>query len=191
MIKASWFREFTMTQLLADAADSKGVLAWHYTVDGAYTDKDKNDATAIAAWCLWQHNLYIRDVASVRLEMPELLRFLPEFVQRNDYNPRLSKIYIEPKASGMSVAQMLKRNTRLNIILDKPPTTEKKSRVAGCLPFIEAGRVHLLTGAGWVKPFTDEVCAFPSGDHDDQVDVLTMAADKAIVPVHGNQKWSG
>lgn len=189
MIKSSWFREFTMTGLLADAEADRTPLAWHFTVDGAYTDNDKNDATALLAYCVFKHNLYIRDVSAVRMEMPDLLRYLPEFVTRNGYNARLSKVYIEPKASGMSVAQMLKRNTKLNIILDKPPTTEKKARVAGCVPYLEAGRCFLLQGATYIKPFIDEVSAFPNGDHDDQVDVLTMAADKAIKPEGGAQKW--
>jgi predicted phage terminase large subunit-like protein len=190
MIKGSWFREFTMTALHADAEEAKTPLVWHFTVDGAYTDKEKNDATALAAWCVWRHNLYIREVSAVRLEMPELLRYLPEFVNRNGYT-RHSKVYIEPKANGMSVAQMLRRNTQLNIILDTAPTTDKRARVAGCSPYIEAGRVHLLQGAPYVKPFTDEVCAFPLGDHDDQVDVLTMAVDKAITSTRSAQKWHG
>jgi predicted phage terminase large subunit-like protein len=190
MIKENWFVDYTLLWLLNESAQTKIPVVWHYTIDGAYTDKDKNDATAINAYALFQNSMFIRDVASVRLEMPELLRFIPEFVQRNGYTNQ-SKIYIEPKASGLSVAQMLKRNTKLNIVIDTPPKTDKVARVAECVPYIEAGRVHLLQGSSFVKGFITEVCSFPNFDHDDQVDALTMAVRRAIEPVRGRQTWHG
>jgi len=189
MVKGAWFMEYTMSRLQDEATTEKLPLTWNYTIDGAYTDKDDNDATAIIAYAQFKHSLYVRDVAAVRLEMPELIKFIPEFAMRNGYNPRASRIYIEPKASGLSVAQMLKRTTHLNVVIDTPPKTDKVARVAECLPYIEAGRVHLLQGASFVKAFTDEVCAFPNYDHDDQVDALTMAVRRAIEPEKGRAVW--
>lgn len=181
--------QYTLSRLTDESLADKVPLNWCFTIDGAYTDKDDNDATAIIAFAQFKHSLYVRDVAAVRLEMPELIKFIPEFVLRNGYNPRASRIYIEPKASGLSVAQMLKRTTHLNVIIDTPPKTDKIARVAECLPYIEAGRVHLLQGASYVKGFTDEVCAFPNYDHDDQVDALTMAVRRAIEPEKGRAVW--
>ena len=36
----------------------------------------------------------------------------------------------------------------------------------------EAGKVALVSGS-WVNVFLDEVCAFPLGAHDDQVDTIS------------------
>jgi len=189
MVQASWFGTFTMADLKQRAIEKRARLEWNTTGDTAYTKDEENDPTALLCYCLFDNFMYVRDVAVQRLEMPDLLRFIPEFVERNEYNPGASRIYIEPKASGLSTAQMMKRTTKLNIIIDKAPTTDKPARLNECLPYIESGRVLLLQGAAWVKPFVDEVTIFPNGDNDDQVDTLTMAVRRAIQPQKGGQVW--
>ncbi len=52
------------------------------------------------------------------MEFPQLIMFLPEYLKTHGYSNR-SKVYIEPKASGKSIAQELKDKTRINIIEDK------------------------------------------------------------------------
>lgn len=42
-------------------------------------------------------------------------------------------------------------------------------------PVVEAGKVMLPQGAGWVAGFLAELLAFPAGEHDDRVDALIMA----------------
>jgi len=49
----------------------------------------------------------------------------------------------------------------------------------------EQGMVKLLEGS-WNRAFVDELCAFPNGAHDDQVDAAS-AAFRAIVR---RPKWS-
>mgnify|MGYP005840450277 CR=1 FL=1 len=176
MIKTDWFGRFALTDL--NKASGHGGLVWNFTIDGAYTEKDEGDASAIMAYCTWNNNLYIRDVAAVRMEMPELLKFLPDFVERNGYS-RKSRIYIEPKASGLSVAQMMKKNTSLNIVIDDPPKGSKVQRVVESLPFLESGRCYLLDGGSFITAFLEELKIFPLSDHDDQVDTLTMAVRRA------------
>lgn len=39
----------------------------------------------------------------------------------------------------------------------------------------ETGQVYFLRGAAWVDALESELLAFPNGDHDDQVDVLSEA----------------
>lgn len=39
----------------------------------------------------------------------------------------------------------------------------------------EAGKMYVLSGMPWVGPFLDELAAFPTGAHDDQVDALSGA----------------
>lgn len=190
-IKEAWFNYFSMGTLEEDAISEKRSVQWKFTIDGAYTEEDKNDPTAILCYAEWKNKIYVRDVVAVRMEMPELVKFIPEFAQRNGYNRNYSKIYIEPKASGMSVAQMLKNQTKLNIVLDKPPREDKVARLAACVPFIESGRLYLLKGAGWTEKFIEEVIEFPLGEHDDQVDVMVMAIRRVIEPERKPQIWHG
>ncbi len=179
-LKGDWFVIYGLTGLITRAKEESGrdeSLVWNFVVDGAYTDDKKNDATAIMAYCEFQNDLWIREVASVWMEMPDLLKFIPEFVHRNGYN-RGSSIFVEPKASGISTVQMIKRKTKLNIIQDKSPTTSKIIRVNTISPFCEARRVHVIAGAAWKDKFIHQCETFPQNDEDNEVDCLVMAIDK-------------
>ena len=55
-----------------------------------------------------------------------------------------------------------------------PDTGSKAVRAAPVASEAEAGNVRLVSGE-WNEAFLDEVCAFPMGGHDDQVDALSLA----------------
>lgn len=190
-IKEAWLQYFSLGQLEEEVLSDKRQLRWQFTMDGAYTEKETNDPSALFCYAEYKNKLYVRDVVAVRMEMQDLLRFIPEFAYRNGYNRYFSKIFIEPKANGMSVAQMLKTSTKLNIILDDPPRDDKVARVSACVPFIESGRMYLLRNASWIKNFVQEITEFPMAEHDDQVDVMTMAIRRVIEPERKPQIWHG
>jgi len=167
MIKKTYFK-------IIDSAPQQ--INWNYTIDGAYTENEKNDPTAILAYGMKDGNMYICNVESVWMEFPDLMKEVVRFTQWNGYSNR-SRIFIEPKASGLPAVQILKRETMLNVIADKPPTTDKITRVNACLPFLESGRVILIRGA-WNDSFIHQCCTFPNATHDDEVDCLTMAISR-------------
>ena len=152
------------------------LLKWNFYLDTAYTNKQENDATAMMCAAFHNNELYIREVKAVRLEFPELIKEIQQFTAVNGYTNR-SRIYVEPKASGKSIVQMLKRSTGLNIIEDKAPVQDKVSRANSVSAFVEAGRVNLLDGR-YIDDFLNELKSFPNGAHDDQCDVLIMAIDR-------------
>ena len=152
------------------------LLKWNFYLDTAYTSKQENDATAMLCAAFHNNELYIREVKAVRLEFPELIKEIQSFAAMNGYTNR-SRIYVEPKASGKSIVQMLKRSTGLNVVEDKPPTQDKVSRASSVSAFIESGRVSLLDGR-YIDSFLNELKAFPNGAHDDMTDTLIMAIDR-------------
>jgi hypothetical protein len=83
-------------------------------------------------------------------------------------------VLIEDAASGQSLIQELAIDTDLPVKAVKVGA-DKVSRAAAAEPTIEAGRVMLPEGLPWVGEFLAEVCAFPAGAHDDQVDALVQA----------------
>lgn len=174
IFKGDWFN--IIKELPKDKNNKTLELKWDFYLDTAYTDKQTNDPSAMLACAFYNNELYIREVKTVRMEMPELIKEIPKFCELNGYTHR-SRIYIEPKASGKSIVQMLKRTTRLNVVEDKPPTESKLSRANSVSAFIESGRVNLLDGR-YIDPFINELKAFPNGSHDDMVDVLVMAIDR-------------
>ena len=84
---------------------------------------------------------------------------------------------VEPKASGKSVVQEIKK-TELNIYELPPPKDDKTTRVSSVSAQIEAGKVILVDGQ-WNDNFLGECAAFPMGEHDDQVDNLVNAIQQA------------
>jgi len=167
IIKKDWFN---ITRSLPDDR-----LVWNFVVDPAYTSKENNDPSALLAYTVYENEYYIRAVEEKYLEFPELVKYIQVFCERNGY-AKSSKIYIEPKASGKSIVQTLRRNTRLNIIESKPPSKDKVARISDVVSIIEGGRVNLLEGM-WNDNFLSQCSQFPNARHDDMVDCLQIALD--------------
>lgn len=167
LIKRHWFQSYDVRTLDL----SKHVV--NFYADTAYTDKEKNDPFAAIAYVKIGADFYIVDCVSLWIDFPAQVAFLPQFAQKNGYNPRRSVIRVEPKATGKSLVQVLKKDTSLNIKEGAAPKESKTSRVNSVSGAIEAGRVFLPSGFTWAAEFIDECAAFPNSAHDDRVDCLT------------------
>lgn len=170
LVNASWFGRFRLNEIPND-------VRWNFVIDTAYTEKKVNDPSAIMAYCEYNDNFYIRGFSRVYFELPRLVKHIGNYTKEMGYSSR-SRIYIEPKASGLSAVQQLRHSTRLNIIIDDPPKDDKVSRISDVSAVIEAGRVHLLEDASWVDDFLEEVEVFPNGKHDEAIDLLSMSLKK-------------
>jgi len=142
-------------------------------MDTAYTEKQKNDPTLILATTYFDGHLYLVATEKKRMEFPELLKFIPTFVHQHGFDVR-TKIVIEPKASGQSVGQQLKKETAFNVLFSNPPTDDKLTRATSVAPFCEAMRIILVEG-DWNEDFVGQLTTFPNAKHDEEVDVLVMA----------------
>lgn len=151
----------------------------NFQMDTAYTADKKNDPTAMLAYYTQNNNLFITGVTSVWKEFPDLISWLPTWAKERGYLPQ-SKIYCEPKASGKSVVQTIKKGTHLNIIESIPPKDDKITRMHLVSPTIEAGRVFLHRGS-WNESFIDQLISFPNADHDDEVDTLIATILRELI----------
>ena len=177
IIKKNWFRDFDLMNLINRAREKREQLVWNFTVDGAYTSDTSNDQSAILCYCIFENNMYIRDALAVWEELPDFKQTLYSFCNRNGYTSS-SSIYVEPKASGLPLVQTLKRETSLNMIIDKAPTSDKVSRARSCAPYMESGRVYLLQNGSFVESFMHQLTTFPNGKLKDKVDCLVMAIQR-------------
>lgn len=169
MIQRNWFKIIHPTEVLRDP---KREFVDFY-IDSAYTAKTANDPTAILACFRQGTYLYIVNVVTVKMIFPDLISFIPKYVNQMGYSQG-SRIIIEPKASGLSIAQQLQTMTQLNVILGPTPKDDKVTRLASCTPKIEAGNVILISGP-YITSYLDELVAFPLSPNDDQVDVTSAA----------------
>jgi predicted phage terminase large subunit-like protein len=83
---------------------------------------------------------------------------------------------VEDKASGQSLIQELKRDSRLPILPIKVDS-DKVSRAHVVTPMIETGRVFLPESAPWLADYINVMASFPNAAHDDDVDSTTQALE--------------
>lgn len=86
----------------------------------------------------------------------------------------------DPGQAGKAQAAAMVRALAGNIIKTARPTGDKATRATPFAVQAEAGNVDiLLTGDAiadaWAQTFLDELCLFPAGAHDDQVDAAADA----------------
>jgi predicted phage terminase large subunit-like protein len=180
-------------QQFLDTVPSAKHAVWNGDLDTAYTADTRNDPSALLIDTYLGQTLYVRLAAEYWLELPALKRKLLEVLPAVGFGP-LSKLYIEPKAAGLSVGQELKAVSQLNVVYSPAPANDKTTRVHTAAPFIEAGRVVLLVGApgapvGWQDAFISQSAGFPTAAHDDMLDTSTQAIARHNKPKGGGVAW--
>lgn len=177
IIRESWLPVITQEEYNKINADNTAVTDFY--IDTAYTEKTKNDPSALLACSKIKDTLYITNVVQQWKTFPDLVKFIKTFAQNNNYSHG-SRISIEPKANGISVVQQIRSETGLNIFQAPNPVGDKLTRLNAIAPTVERGdRVVLVKGA-WVNLFLSEVTAV-SPLHDDMRDVFVMAVTDKLI----------
>lgn len=166
IIKRQWFKTIKLSEVL-----KLGPIRWDMVIDTSYTKNTKNDPSAIMIVGKVGNNLYIRKVFQRWQEFVQLISSIKEL--QLEYN--IKRIYIEEKASGISIIQQLKQQSNFNIIPVNPGSKDKLSRVNAITPILEAGRVYLIEDPEWNELLLSECAGFPYSLHDDIVDTLTYS----------------
>lgn len=144
---------------------SRIVQSW----DTAFKTKKENDYSVCLTFGINDTGFYILDRWKQRVEFPDLKRVVIQKAEQ--FHP--NEILIEDKASGQSLIQEIRRDTRLPIIaiqVDK----DKIARANASTGILEAGRCYLPESSFWVLDFIDVCASFPNGAHDDDIDALTQ-----------------
>lgn len=155
-------------------------LKWELLIDGAYTKNTANDPTGFQIGAKWNNDYVIYSSIDKYLEMPELLKFIPNHINASDV--KVSLILVEPKASGKSLQQMVKATTGLNISEIKTDfvNNSKIENARTCSSFIEGGRVFLIKGS-WNESFLNQVGTFPNAKHDEHIDLTCYGIERNLL----------
>ena len=171
--RKDWFNIVNRAELPND-------IVYEMYIDGAYTKDTRNDPTGIQISGKSGDNLYIFKSIDKYLEMPELKNFITSFVQ--SCGVPVSQILVEPKASGKSLVQLLRRETRYNVseLTTNFVRYSKIERARASSPFIEGGRVYLVKD-NWNDAFLQQVSTFPNAKHDEHIDVTSYAIERNLL----------
>lgn len=187
IIERKWFEKISKHSFL-DLLSKQRNQHIQFFLDTSYTDKTENDPNGIIGTYYIDGVVYIFCAEKVHKIFPDLITWVKEYVVKNNYTSR-SMIRVEPKASGLSLIQTLKRQTKLNVTNTPTPKESKTVRLHSIAPVVESRRVVLIEGS-WNEDFVDEVAGFPNAANDEYVDVLVYAVahytDKKSIKISGN-----
>ena len=145
--------------------------------DTAHEKKTVNDYSACTTWGVWFNeednmnpNVILLDAYKERLEFPQLKKKAYEMYQ--EFEP--DTCLIEKKAAGAPLIQEL-RWMGLSVSEYSPGKGQDKiSRLNSVADLFASGKVW-APETRWAEELVDEVASFPSGEHDDLVDSMTLA----------------
>ena len=159
--------------------------------DTAFSEKKSADNSAFMLMGVKGHERYILDLYCKKVDFVNLRKDLKEFYNKalavyGQYN-NFSSIYIEAKASGISLIQQLRSEglpvqeiypTVHNNLLKKDEIKDKLTRFYEVQADIESGYVNIPASAPWLKDFIKECLAFTGGKQNSKDDMCFVAGTK-------------
>ena len=152
-------------------------------LDTAYTEKEENDPSAMTILGLWQDEKEMPQVM-LMFGWEEWLEFNPlvEKVAQCCRDFKVDRLLIESKASGLSVAQEMRRRysrAAFGVETADPGKSDKVARAMSVTHLFEDGCVWAPgfedgTWRTWAAKVIDQMAAFPKASHDDMTDTIVM-----------------
>jgi predicted phage terminase large subunit-like protein len=122
---------------------------------------------------------YLIDQTRDHLDVIGTCNGIANMILKYEYEYEVNAVYVEDKANGSAVMQLLKR--KVSRLIPIEPQGSKVSRCYAVSPQIQAGNVyvpHEDVAKFPVGKFIQEWSNFPLGANDDQVDAGTQALDQ-------------
>lgn len=167
MLKREWWKYYDFDPKLKQWDEM--AQSW----DCTFKDSDGSDYVVGQVWGRIGANKYLLDQWRARADINATMQAIINMTAKW---PKARAKYIEDKANGPAIIQLLK--ARIGGIIAVNPEGGKIARVSAVAPEIEAGNVYLPEGKPWVQDFVEEAAAFPRGANDDQVDAMSQAINK-------------
>lgn len=167
IFKAPWFKKYKVKPARFDQV----IQSWDFAVK----DKSGSDFTVGQVWGRIGTDKFLLAQVRGRFAFPVACQKLLDLSKAW---PQAHKKLIEAKANGPAVKQTVSRY--VTGIVEVEPRGDKVARANAIAPEAEGGSVWVPDPeiAPWIDDFLHEVCAFPLGTNDDQVDAMTQALDE-------------
>jgi len=148
------------------------VQAW----DTALTTKERSDWSVCQTWGVWTPedsgvpNVILLNRAKGKWEFPDLKAAAR--AQYEQWQP--DSVIVEAKASGQPLIDEMRRSGIFVQDYSPGKGQDKLARLNAVTDMFSSGQVWVPETA-WADEVVEEWCAFPNGEHDDEVDALTLA----------------
>lgn len=165
-----------------DPGGSGPLFLYLDTAYGKENRQRKGDRTAGGIWRVEATGYRLVHLYAARPSYPEL----KAAIHRLQGQWHAKAVVIEDHASGQSVLQDLRNETRLPVIGWKTRNESKLQRARAVAPLFESGRVKISLPQSQFEQYRTEHLQFPSGKYDDLVDMTSMAL--AHLGIYNHQK---
>jgi predicted phage terminase large subunit-like protein len=160
MIKRAWVRRYDQLP-----TSGRVIQSW----DIANKQGEDNDYSVCTTFRICDNRYYLVDLLRGRFDFPTLRRKVAELAKLH----KASQVLIEDAGFGTALIQELK-TADFSVIAVKPEH-DKKIRMGIQAGKFENGQALFPKEAPWLRDLEEELFAFPSGRHDDQVDSISQA----------------
>jgi predicted phage terminase large subunit-like protein len=177
--------------IITDSIKNYKIIKTFITADTAMKTKEYNDYSVFSLFGLTSENkLYLIDMLRAKLEFHELLNEFERFYDNYQYHirtiynlPYISNIYIEDKASGTPLIQVLQNKGY--IVNAIPRNKDKLFRVSNIAFLLAQGYLICSPTAIFLNDVKREFNEFTPNDthkHDDIIDTITDALTIEVIP---------
>lgn len=178
ILKRTWFRWYrTPTgpdgQKLPPAAIVKalGITRVGIGWDTALSEKTTADFSAGLALGEAPARYYALDLVKERMDAPTVKSTVAAMHAK--WSAHVDVVEGGSSASGKATAQTLKASTRLPVI-ELPVMSDKVTALNSVAPTVEAGVIYLPEDQPWALELIESLIAFPTAEHDDDVDAFRL-----------------
>lgn len=144
--------------------------------DTALTTKERSDFSVCHTWGVWTSeadnstNVILLNSVRGKYEFPELKQMAHE--QYKEWEP--DSVVVEAKASGQPLIDEMRRSGLFVQDFSPGKGQDKIARLNAVADMFSSGHVWFPETA-WASRTVEEILAFPAGEHDDEVDTMTLA----------------
>lgn len=145
--------------------------------DTALTTKERSDFSVCHTWGVFINeedndstNVILLNRVKGKYEFPELKAMAHE--QYEEWEP--DSVIVEAKASGQPLIDEMRRSGIFVQDFSPGKGQDKIARLNAVADMFASGQVWFPETA-WASQTVEEILAFPAGEHDDEVDAMTLA----------------
>ncbi|QBO37523.1 hypothetical protein EQG49_12750 [Periweissella cryptocerci] len=178
--QVTWYVDSAETKRRLGLDDSVEVFPVHIdktiqSWDATFKKTDTSDFVAGQVWAKRDNKYFLIDRHHERMGFTETIKAIRRMTTKH---PKAKSKYIEDKANGSAVIDVLKKE--LEGITPVTPEGGKEVRANAITYLWEGGNIYLPhpDWRSWVDEYMDELESFPYGVHDDEVDSMTQALNQ-------------